>query len=344
MSDLMLNVAIIGARAFTALELLKILLRHPNVRVAALQARVDEPMPIGDVFGSLRGAELPLITEVDVDALPDDIDAVFLCLPHTVGAEYAMKLADKNVRIFDLSADFRYRNHKTYEATYGVTHPSPEMNLRAVYGLPEFHRARIIDAKLVACPGCYPTSVTLSVGPLMKHDMIVKNSIIADCKSGVSGAGRTPTEGTHFCTVNEGFTAYKVANHRHQTEIEEQLSRLAGIDQTITFVPHLVPMDRGILATVYSQLTEPIEESAIRKIYQQFYKNEPFIRVMPEGVFPNTKHVSNTNMADIAVRVDSKAQRLIVTTAIDNLVKGASGQAVQCFNVSFQLSETAGFC
>lgn len=342
MADARIPVAIIGARAYTAGELLRLLLRHPGVRVAALQARVDSPTEVGEVFGALRGTQLPLIESVDAAALPADVRAAFLCLPHTVGAEFAPRLLERGIRVFDLSADFRFRDHRAYERTYGVTHPAPELNRRAVYGLPEINRANIIGQTLVACPGCYPTSVILALAPLMKQDMLVRGSVVADCKSGVSGAGRTPTDTTHYCQVNENFSAYKVASHRHQPEIEEVLTRLAGEPCEITFVPHLLPMERGILATVYAGLNEDIPESRLRALYEQFYENEPFVRVLPAGVFPQTANVARTNFCELQVRVDAPRRRLIVVSAIDNLVKGASGQALQCFNLSHGLDETAG--
>lgn len=336
------GVAVIGARAYTAGELLKILVRHPAARVVALQARVEQPTPVAEVFGDLRGYVLPRIEEIDIEALPPHTQVAFLCLPHTVAGQFAARLIERGIRVIDLSSDFRFRDIATYEATYKVEHPAKELNRRAVYGIPELFRASIIGATLIANPGCYATSVILGLAPLMKGDMIDVGSIVADCKSGVSGAGRTPTETTHFCFANENFSAYKVAAHRHQPEIEEVLSRLAGAPRTITFVPHLLPMDRGILSTIYSKLREPLDEDAVRQKYDDFYRNEPFLRILPKGTLPTTKNVSHTNFVDIQVVVDKKAQRLITLVAEDNLVKGASGQAVQNMNVSFGLPETLG--
>ena len=337
-----IKIGIIGARAFTARELLRILLRHPRARVTALQARVDQPEPVADTFPELRGHKLPPVEPIGVDSLPDDLDAVFLCLPHTIGAHFAAQLEEKNARVFDLSADFRFRDHQVYESVYGVTHPSPELNRKAVYGQPELNRAAIVGKHLVAVPGCYPTAVLLALAPLMKKDMILPRSVIADCKSGASGAGRTPTDGTHYCNVNEAFSAYKVATHRHQPEIEQELSRLAGESVLVTFVPHLVPMDRGILATCYCRLKEPIPEESIRALYEQFYRDEFFVRVLPRETLPNTKAVSHSNFCDVNLRTDERTQGLIVISAIDNLIKGASGQAVQCMNVSFDIPENEG--
>ncbi|MCB2154277.1 N-acetyl-gamma-glutamyl-phosphate reductase [bacterium] len=337
-----IKVGIIGARAFTARELLRILLRHRRAKVVALQARVDAPEPLADTFPELRGYDLPPIEPIGVDSLPSDMDAVFLCLPHTVGAKFATELDAHPARVFDLSADFRFRDHEVYESVYGVSHPSPELNRKAVYGQPELNRAALVGKRLIAVPGCYPTSVLLALGPLMKKDMIHPRSVIADCKSGVSGAGRTPSDVTHYCNANEGFMAYKVAAHRHQPEIEQELSRLAGESVLVTFVPHLVPMDRGILATCYCRLKESIPEDSLRALFEQFYKDEPFVRVLPRDVLPNTKAVAHSNFCDVNLRIDPRNQGLIVISAIDNLVKGASGQAVQCMNVSFDIPETEG--
>jgi N-acetyl-gamma-glutamyl-phosphate reductase len=338
-----IHVAIIGAKAFTAGELIKILLNHPRVVISTLQARVDEPVSVGEVFGEFRELGLPAITPIDVEILTDEIDAAFLCLPHTVSAEFAEKLFQRGIRVFDLSADFRYRNHRQYQAVYEVEHPCPDLNRKAVYGLPEINKVSILGAPIVACPGCYPTSVVLGLAPLMKKEMIVKGSIIADSKSGVSGAGRAATDGTHFCNVNESFKAYKVAAHRHQSEIEEQLSLLSSQEQTVTFVPHLVPMERGILSTIYANLEEPLTQDALQSLYRDFYSDSDFVRTLEGDALPETRFVSRTNFCDIALRVDQRSQRLIVVSAIDNLIKGASGQAVQCMNISFGLKETLGF-
>ena len=337
-----IKVAIIGARSFTAGELVRIFLRHPYVEVTALQARVDDPIPFDDFFTAYRGADMPPITAVDVKAVPEGTDAVYLCLPHTVAAEYAGQFITRGVRVFDLSADFRYKDHKMYEEAYSVAHPNPELNAKAQYGLPELFRATLKGSTLVACPGCYPTAVGLALAPIMKRDMIVEDSVIADCKSGVSGAGKTPNERTHYCNANENFQPYAVATHRHQSEIAQILTRLAGEKRTLTFVPHLVPMERGILATVYAKLNEPIRASVLRDLYSKFYVDDPFVRVLPEGVLPATADVKYSNYCDIQVTVHEAERRLIVTAVIDNLVKGAAGQAVQCMNASYALPEGTG--
>ncbi|MGF1572441.1 MAG: N-acetyl-gamma-glutamyl-phosphate reductase [Sumerlaeia bacterium] len=338
-----IHVAIIGAKAFTSGELIKILMNHPQCVISVLQARVDEPQSIGETFGEFRDMGLPAITPVDVNTLPETINAAFLCLPHTVSAEFAEKLYKRGIRVFDLSADFRYRNHRKYQDVYDVEHPCPDLNRKAVYGLPEINSVSILGAPIIACPGCYPTSVILGLAPLMKREMITRGSIIADCKSGVSGAGRAATDATHYCNVNENFKAYKVATHRHQSEIEEQLGLLSSQDQTVTFVPHLVPMERGILSTIYANLEEPLTQDALQSLYRDFYSDSDFVRLHEGDSLPETRHVSRTNFCDIALRVDQRSQRLIVVSAIDNLIKGASGQAVQCMNISFGLKETLGF-
>ena len=332
-NDSRLGVAIIGARAYTAGVLVELLRRHPRLRLAALQARVDKPEAIEDTFPQFRGdRSLPPVTAVDPGAL-DGVAVAFLCLPHTASAEMAKPLLARGIKVVDLSADFRFARRDVYEKTYGHEHPAPELIPEAVYGLPELHRAMLPFARLVANPGCYPTSVTLALAPLMQRDLVRRSSVIADCKSGVSGAGRAPSETTHFCNVAGTFFAYKIASHRHQPEMEDQLSRLAGHPVTVTFSPHLVPMDRGILATCYVELTEPMDAEALHRLYAEFYAREPFVRLLPLGLLPQTRAVWGTNFCDIALTVDAHAQRLVVTSAIDNLVKGASGQALQCANL-----------
>lgn len=342
MAEKIVNAAIIGARAYTAGEILRILRNHPAVRVTALQARVESPVPVGDVFGALRGAPFPDITDVDPAKIPGNTDVVFLCLPHTAAAQYAGPLLERGLRVIDLSADFRYRDIDRFEKVYGVAHPARDLAPRSEYGLTELRRTSLIGASLIACPGCYPTSVLLAVAPVLRRDMIRREMIVADCKSGVSGAGRNPSDTTHFCAANESFKAYNVAKHRHESEMEEQIARFAGETHNVLFVPHLVPMDRGMFATVYMTLKEPMDEEVIRRVYQSFYEKERFVRFLPPASIPDTKHVAFTNFCDVSIRIDKTRNVLVAMSAIDNLVKGASGQAVQNMNVCFGLEETMG--
>lgn len=335
--------AIIGARAYTAAALAEMILRHPWLELGALQARVEAPEDFADTFPQFRGrAGIPPVLPVDPAALGDDIGVAFLCLPHTASAAFAKPLLEAGKLVIDLSADFRFADHRAFEDAYGVSHPAPELCPEAVYGLAEINRPLLSHARLVACPGCYPTAVILALAPLLRRDLVRGRSVIADCKSGVSGAGRTPTDLTHFCSANENFMAYKVASHRHQPEIEEQLSRIAAAPCRATFVPHLVPMDRGLYATCYVDLAEPMEADDLRRLYAEFYNDAPFVRLLPPGAQPQARAIARTNFCDIALAVDARAQRLVATSAIDNLVKGASGQALQCYNIAVGGEETDG--
>lgn len=337
------RIGIVGAKAYTARELVALLLRHPHVEITTLMGRDKEAVSFEGLYGQFRGRGLPTIVPVDIDALAASCDAVFLTLPHMASAAYTPALLERGLHVIDLSADFRFKNIPVFEATYGLTHAAPELCAQAVYGLPELYRARLPKAPLVACAGCYVTSVLLALAPLIKNDLVEPASLIADSKSGVSGAGRQANETTHFCEANESVKAYKVASHRHAPEIEEHLSWLAGGQpRSITFVPHLMPMDRGIESTCYATLRQPMQLPDIQKLYEDYYRGEPFVRVLGKGECPNTKNVAFTNFCDLGVAVDARQQRVVVMSAIDNLIKGASGQAIQCFNILGGWEETAG--
>ncbi|MFH0794761.1 MAG: N-acetyl-gamma-glutamyl-phosphate reductase [bacterium] len=339
----MVKVGILGAKGYTAGELLRIFLGHPEVEVTCLQARVESPTPVGAYFSFLRGRFPDLMIEpIDLNSFCGNVRVAFLGVPHKTSQEYAAPLLEAGIKVIDLSADFRFRNIATYEKTYNLTHAAPELNREAVYGLPELYREQIKSARLIASPGCYPTSVILACAPFMKHPAIDPQSIIADSKSGVSGAGRAPTDTTHFPECNEAVRPYHVGVHRHQPEIEEKLSEQLGSPVRITFTPHLVPMDRGILSTIYLQLTREEKEDNLRRHLAEFYKSEPFIRILPEGVYPSTKDVVYTNFCDIGLKLDAGTRRLILMSAIDNLTKGASGQAVQAMNLQCGFPETLG--
>jgi len=336
------RIGILGAKAYTARELVTILLRHPYAEITVLQAREEQPIPFEDFYGQFLCRGLPSITPVDLAHLEEHCDAVFLALPHKASQEYAPLLLDKGLHVLDLSSDFRFRDVAVYEKTYGLTHAAPDLCAQAVYGLPELYRSELPRARLVACPGCYVTATILALAPLVKAGVVDPGSLIADAKSGVSGAGRTPSDTTHFCEANESMKPYGVAVHRHAPEIEDHLSRLAGEPRQVTFVPHLAPMDRGILATCYANLKTPVPEVEVRELYQSFYYDEPFIRLLPPGRYPATKHVAFSNFCDIGLKVEERSRRVIAMSAIDNLLKGASGQAVQALNVVCGWPETAG--
>lgn len=334
------RIGIVGAKAYTARELVATLLRHPYVEITALQGRDEKPIAYDTIYGQFRGRPLPELRPVDLDVLAKDCDGVFLTLPHTASHEYAPKLIERGLHVFDLSADFRFSDTALYEKIYGHKHSAPDLQKKAVYALPELYRSKLPGTRMVACPGCYCTAIILAYAPLVKQGLIEPGSLIADAKSGTSGAGRAPSEGTHFCEVNEAFKPYGVATHRHTPEIEEHLSFVAGESRQVTFVPHLVPMDRGIEATCYATLKKDVTVEELRELYASFYYEEPFVRLLPKGFWPTTKNVAFTNYIDIGFQVEPRLKRVIVMSALDNLLKGAAGQAVQAMNVVCGWPET----
>jgi N-acetyl-gamma-glutamyl-phosphate reductase len=278
---------------------------------------------------------------LDLDAVCNKSDFLFLALPHKIPMTVVPELISRGKKIVDLSADFRFQNVEAYEAHY-QPHTSKELISRAVYGLCEVFRDKIKDAELIGNPGCYPTSILLPLFPLVQSGLVNPGGIIADAKSGVSGAGRSLSLTSHYCEVTESFKAYKVAAHRHNPEIDEVLGRVAGRSVHITFVPHLIPMSRGMLTTIYARLPEGVELTDIRGCLHSFYRNEPFVRILKESLFPETRFVRGTNFCDIGCRVDVENGQLILVSAIDNLVKGAAGQAVQNMNIMLGIDETSG--
>jgi N-acetyl-gamma-glutamyl-phosphate reductase len=335
------RIGILGTTGYTGRELIRILLRHRGVEMTYLAARVEEPTPLEVSFPEFRGMGL-LLQPLDLDAIIESCDICFVCLPHKDAMEHVADLRRAGKVVIDLSADFRFANPSIYEAVYGVEHVAREFNSEAVYGLPEIYRDRLKDTDLIACPGCYPTSILLGLAPLRSKNLVNWQGIIADSKSGVSGAGRKPSPTTHYHECNESISAYNIGLHRHQPEIEERLSEWVDSDVMLTFAPHLTPMDRGILSTIYITLLDHTEEDTLHEIYENFYRDEPFVRVLPPGQQPRTKAVSNTNYCDIALTVVPEAGLLVITSAIDNLIKGASGQAAQCFNIRVGYSENEG--
>lgn len=325
----MTNVAILGATGYTALELIKILLRHPQVEITALTTRADDRPHVGTVHPSLAG-RLDLVCE---NLTPAEIAAraeyVFCCLPHGASMDAIPQLLSEGVTVIDLSADYRLSNPAVYEEWYGLVHTDPTRLGDTVYGLPELFADRIPGQDLIANPGCYTSTSILGLAPLIKHKLIAPTGIIIDAKSGVSGAGRSPKLGTLYSEVNESLTAYGVGNHRHTPEIEDVLTQVGGESVSVTFTPHLVPMDRGILCTMYASLLQEATTESLLQTYREFYADCPFVRVTDH--LPATKSVSHTNYCDISLRV-ARGQ-LIVFSATDNLIKGAAGVAVQNFNL-----------
>src|ERR1017187_8698286 len=318
--------AILGASGYSGQELIRLLLRHPHVEITQFTSRQYAGKAVADIFPRFRGQTDATFTEPNVDRISADV--AFLALPHGAAAEFAPALLKKGTKVLDLSADFRLKSATVYKEYYEHDHPAPQLLAQSVYGLPELYRDKIRGANLVACPGCYPTSIILGVAPAIKKGLGKPESIIATSLSGVSGAGRKVAEEYLFTECNESARAYGIPKHRHLSEIEQEISLLAGSSVAISFSPHLVPLNRGIVSTIYMTLaTKPADTLAV---YRDYFKGEPFVRVIPS--LPDTKNVAETNFCDISVRIDPRTNRLIVVSALDNLTKGAAGQAVQCLN------------
>ncbi len=331
----MIRVAIIGATGYTALELIKILLRHPEAEITTLTSRSEGNPHVASVHPQLAGRIDLQMADLSPAEIASRADVAFSCLPHGVTSSLVPKLLDVGLRVVDLSADYRLNTPESYAEWYGQKHADPERLGKTAYGLPELFREQIRTARLVANPGCYPTSAILALAPLLKAGLIAPGEIIIDAKSGVSGAGRTPKLTTHFPECNESISAYNVGRHRHTPEIEQILSTSSGQSVEVIFTPHLVPMDRGILSTTYSRpLKEVSEEQALSTI-RDFYASEPFVRVVNH--LPGSKDTSDTNFCDITARV--VRGRIITISCLDNLIKGASGAAVQNFNLMFGFPE-----
>jgi N-acetyl-gamma-glutamyl-phosphate reductase len=338
----MLNVAIVGASGYTGVELIRILHCHPEVAVTCLTSEQSAGKRISDVFPTLRGRCDLVLENLEPVRVAEKADIIFTALPHKAAMEVVPTFLKLGKHVIDLSADYRLSDQEVYGAWY-EPHLNPANLKKAVYGLPEIRRTKIRGAKLVANPGCYPTSIILGLAPLLKSKLINIKEIIADSASGVTGAGRAAKVDSLYCEVNEGYKAYGVGGvHRHTPEIEQELSLLVGEQLMITFTPHLVPMDRGILSTIYATPLKPTSTEKLVKLYNDFYKGEPFVRVLPQGSLPNTAFVRGSNFCDIAPIVDGRTGRVIIVSAIDNLMKGASGQAVQNMNIICGFPETMG--
>ena len=338
----MLKVAIVGASGYTGVELIRILHCHAEVAVTCVTSERSSGKRVSEVFPALRGRCDLVLENLEPVRVAGKADFIFTALPHKAAMEVAPTFLELGKRLVDLSADYRLQDAREYEKWY-EPHLSPNLLKKAVYGLPELKRDRIAEANLVANPGCYPTSAILGLAPLLKKKLIDPASIIVDAKSGVTGAGRGAKVDNLYCEVNEGFKAYGVGGvHRHIPEIEQELAILAGTKLTITFTPHLVPMDRGILSTIYALPGKTMTSADLVKLYKEFYRGEPFVRVLDEGNFPSTAFVRGSNFCDIGIAVDSRSGRVIVVSAIDNLVKGASGQAVQNMNIMCGFPEAMG--
>ena len=340
-----IKTAIVGASGYTGMELLRLLLTHPGVELVAATSRQEEGKPLAAVFPRFRnapGAELKFIAP-DAEAIAaTGAEVAFLALPHGVAAEIASALLERGLRVIDLSADFRLRDAALYEEFYQHPHPAPGLLAEAVYGLPELRAEEIRKATLVAAPGCYPTSIVLPLLPLLRENLIDPTTIVANSMSGVSGAGRKADTALLFCECNESARAYGIPKHRHLSEIEQELGIAAGEAVAISFIPHLIPVNSGIVTTTTAKLRENVAVDVIGSALQNAYSGCPFVRLLDRGVCPDTKNVTRTNFIDIGWQHDPRTGRVILMSAEDNLGKGAGGQAVQCFNLMFGMNATDG--
>jgi N-acetyl-gamma-glutamyl-phosphate reductase len=338
-----IKAGIVGGTGYTGVELLRLLSQHPHVELKAITSRKEDGMPVADMYPNLRGRVDICFQTPDTAAL-DQCDVVFFATPHGVAMSQAQQLLDAGVRIIDLAADFRLQDTRVFEQWYKMPHSCPDILEQSVYGLPEINRVKIANARVVGNPGCYPTTVLLGLAPLLGKQTayVDTSSIIADCKSGVSGAGRKAEVATLFAEASDNFKAYGVAGHRHHPEISEHLQTLAGQPVGLTFVPHLVPMIRGMFSTIYARIKPEALATDFQALYQQHYEAESFVDVMPAGSQPETRSVRASNQLRIAVHRPGGGDQLIILVIQDNLVKGASGQAVQNMNIMFGLPETAG--
>lgn len=338
----MIKASIMGATGYTGAELVRLLYGHQDVEISVLSSRSSVGEDIADIYPGLRHCVSHLFEEQDPDKIVDRSDVIFLCLPHGHAVEVVSRAYAAGKKVIDLGADFRLKDAAEYEKWYGIAHGAPELLDKAVYGLPEVYRDAVKEAQVVANPGCYPTSIILGLAPLLRAGVIRPETIIADSKSGVGGAGKTPTAKTHFVECNENINPYGVSGHRHRPEIEQELGFLAGEEFRISFTPHLLPITRGILSTIYANLKEDTSETQVREIYRGFYGDAGFVRILPPEVWPHTRWVYGSNFCDINFALDREAGRITVMSAIDNLVKGASGQAIQNMNLMFGLEEKTG--
>ncbi|HET8712001.1 MAG TPA: N-acetyl-gamma-glutamyl-phosphate reductase [Spongiibacteraceae bacterium] len=337
----MIKVGIVGGTGYTGVELLRILSKHPQVELVAITSRSEAGQAVADMYPNLRGHVDLKFSVPDHDALAK-CDVVFFATPHNVAMQTVPDLVKRGVRIIDLSADFRIRDAELWSKWYGEPHTAPDLLAKAVYGLPEVNRARIREAQLIAAAGCYPTSVQLGFLPLLEKGWIDPSRLIANSASGVSGAGKSAKVDNLFAEINDSFKAYGVSGHRHLPEIEQGLGDIAGKPVQLTFVPHLLPIVRGIHSTLYAELTSDVPLEQLQQAFEERYASEPFVDVLPKGVLPQTRSVKGANLCRISVQRPQGRNTVVVLAVIDNLVKGASGQAVQCMNIMFGLPEKQG--
>jgi len=338
-----LPVGIVGASGYGGVQLVRLLRDHPGVDLVYLGGESSAGKPFSDLYPHLGHSVDLVIESIDLDKIADRCQAVFLSLPNGLACQMAPKLVERGCKVLDLSADYRFSNLETYTAWYGTERTDQTVAATAVYGLPELYRDRIAEAQLVGCPGCYPTASLLALLPALKQGLILPETAIIDAKSGTSGGGRQAKTNLLLAEADNSLGAYGVTRHRHTPEIEQVCSDLAGHDVLVQFTPHLIPMVRGILSTVYATLRDPgLVREDLLTIYSAFYRSSPFVKLLPSGVYPQTKWACGTNLCYIGIEVDTRTDRIIIMSAIDNLVKGQAGQAVQCLNLMMGWEETLG--
>ncbi|MCD8398179.1 MAG: N-acetyl-gamma-glutamyl-phosphate reductase [Lachnospiraceae bacterium] len=338
----MIKVGIIGATGYAGGELVRLLLGHPEAKIVWYGSKSYVDQKYASIYQNMFQLVDETCMDDNMEALADEADVIFTATPQGLCASLVNEGILSRAKVIDLSADFRLKDVKIYEKWYGMTHKAPQFIDEAVYGLCEINREQVRGARLIANPGCYPTCSTLSIYPLVKEGLIDPATIIIDAKSGTSGAGRGAKTDNLYCEVNENIKAYGVASHRHTPEIEEQLSYAAGKPVVLNFTPHLVPMNRGILITAYASLTKNVSYEDVKAVYDQYYNKEYFVRVLEKDVCPQTKWVEGSNFVDVNFKIDPRTNRVIMMGAMDNLVKGAAGQAVQNMNLAFGLDEAEG--
>lgn len=338
----MIDVAVIGAAGYAGIEAVRWVLAHPRLRLCAVTSTADSGKHVSQLYPSLAGATDLAFTEPDPVAIAQAASVALLAVPHTAALALAPQLVESGVTVIDLSADFRLRDASVYEAWYATAHTAPELLAEAVYGLPELDRSKLPEARLVACPGCYPTATTLAALPAVASGAWQGTPLMVDAKSGVSGAGRSASATTHFVSANEAVSPYKVGTHRHTPEMEQALSTASGKEVKVLFTPHLVPLTRGLLSTVYIDVPDGYTTADALATYTAYYAAEPFVRVVEPPAMPSTAEVRGSNRAAVGVHVDERTNTLVAVCAIDNLGKGAAGQAIQCLNAVFGLPETEG--
>ena len=335
-----LRTGIVGATGYAGVELVRLLLNHPFAEIAAVSSVSFEGKAIDSVYPALHQCISQLLT--DEDAVIERSDVIFASLPHGLSEPLAKKCLDKGKLLFDLGADFRLEKEEEYSQWYGLEYKQKALHAQAVYALPELYREKIKTAGIIGNPGCYPTSIALGLYPALKNRLLDLSTLVIDSKSGVTGAGRGLTQNTHYPDCNEAFAPYKIASHRHTPEIEQTLSDISGQPVRITFVPHLLPVNRGILSTIYASLSGEQTLEEIHNLYTDCYAGEKFVRVLPLGEIANLKNVKYSNYCDISLHMDKRTNRLIVASVIDNMVKGAAGQAIQNMNIRMGLPEDSG--